>query len=131
MYYRPPSAGSCLASLESLLGRLDLSSHKRTLLVGDFNVDVLKKSDQQCLDLSGLTSSFGLTQLVNAPTCLMLTTASAIDHVYSSCASLVSSLEVNPPLGSSDHCSINLVLSLVRPRHRFPRRRIWLFKHAG
>lgn len=128
--YRPPSAGSCLVSLESLLGRLDLSSHKRSLLVGDFNMDMLKKSDPLCLDLTGLTSSFGFTQLVCAPTRLTPTTASAIDYVYSSCAYLVSSLEVYPPFGSSDHCSIHLVLPLVRPCHRYPRRRIWLFRHA-
>ena len=56
--------------------RLHWSSHKRSHLVGDFNVDV-------CQDLSGLVpiSLALLTQLVNVLTRLSSTSASAIDHV--------------------------------------------------
>ena len=64
--------GGCLLPSPSA-DRLD--SHKRSHLVGDFNVDV-------CLDLSGLVyiPLALLTQLVNVPTRLLSTSASAIDH---------------------------------------------------
>ena len=67
--------GGCLLPSPSA-DRLDWSSHKRSHLVGDFNVDV-------CLDLFGLESIplALLTQLVNVPTHLSSTSASAIDHV--------------------------------------------------
>ncbi len=58
----------------------------------------------------------GLTQLVTEPTRVTSTSSTLIDHVFASIPSLISSLIVGPPLGTSDHCSLNLLLSLAAPR---------------
>ncbi len=43
--YRPPGLDHSLEDLESVLVSLDLASHKKVVLLGDFNVDLLLQDD--------------------------------------------------------------------------------------
>ena len=77
-----------------------------------------------------MTSSFGLLQIISEAT-RTASSRSLIDHVYASSSSLIHSSRVLPPLGSSDHSSIEIRLNVAKPRQFHPKRRIWLYKRAG
>lgn len=126
--YRPPGTSLSLEDLESVLLAQDLSAHRKAILIGDFNIDLMSDVGSDLLDM---TSSLGLTQLVREPTRVTASSATLIDHVHASSPSLVSSLCVGPPLGSSDHCCLELTLSIALPRSRQPRRKVWLYQRAN
>ncbi len=94
-------------------------------------MNLLDTSDVRSVDLIGITSSLGLTQLVTEPTRVSSTSATLIDHLYTSSRSLVHSVRVGTPLGSSDHCSLHTILTLAAPRHKQLRRNMWLYKWAN
>ena len=99
--------------------------------LGDFNVDLLKIDEQLPMNLLGVTSSFGLSQLGHEPTRVCASSSSLIDHVYASASPSISSLLVGAPLGSSDHCSLRLCLSQFSVQKIPPLKcRIWLYSKA-
>ncbi|XP_064393634.1 uncharacterized protein LOC135341084 [Halichondria panicea] len=124
IYYRPPSAGSAnLADLECALESLQPSRLSNSILMGDFNIDLSKNSMQ-------MLSHFHLTQVVSEPTRLTDKGSSLIDHVYISDHSLLQSCSTSPPLGSSDHQCISVVLKWsTRPIKRV-KRDVWLYSRA-
>jgi len=77
-----------------------------------------------------VASSYGLHPVITEPTRVTSTSCSLIDHVYASSSSLMKSSCVLPPLGSSDHNSIEICLSITKPHQHHPRCRIWLYKCA-
>lgn len=116
LFYRPPSSGSSLDDLESLLTGLDLLAYKSCVILGDFNIDLLKASDSLPLELLGIMSGLGLSQLVGEPTRSTASSSSLIDHVYVSGREMVHDLAVGTPLASSDHFSISFSIELPKPR---------------
>jgi len=130
IYYSPPNS-SLLDNLEETLSDLDLVTHRHAILVGNFNVNLLQADDTSCLDLLGIASSFGLTQVVDSPTRVTSISSTLIDHVYVSLPSLVNSLHVIPPLESSDHNCIEFIVTLSRARVQHCKCRVWLYKRAN
>ena len=94
VHYRPPSTDSSLDLLEAAIQDLDISASKPCVIVGDFKVDLLKIDEQLPMNLLGVTSSFGLSQLVHEPTRVCASSSSLIDHVYASASPSISSLLV-------------------------------------
>lgn len=113
LHYRPPSCDTGLCELEDALSSLDISTYSRTILLGDFNIDLLHESSSS-MDLLGIAASFGLEQIITEPTrpaSSASINSTLLDHVYSSHQSLISSHTVLHPLGSSDHNSILVCLT--------------------
>ena len=130
LHYRPPGTDSSLEELESVLSKLQWASYGTSLLLGDFNIDLLQGYSSTSLDLKGLTSSFGLTQLVTEATRVTDTSSTLIDHAYTSNPSVCSGVSVEAPLGSSDHNSIVVHLSYAKCKPKSVKRRIWLYQRA-
>ena len=131
VYYHPPHLANLTDLLKKELSSLRLSSYQHSILVGDVNLDLLKEDDDRCIDLLGITASFGLSQMVNNATRCTSSTSTLIDHVYVSSPAMLTSMSVCAPLGTSDHNCINLHTSLSKPRSRPTRRRVWLYKKAN
>ncbi len=75
--------------------------------------------------------SFGLTQVICVATRSTAECKSLLDHVYVSCTTLVPKHDVIAPLGSSDHSSLMLSLSLSKPPpQRLPSHMVWLYCKA-
>ena len=71
--------------------------------MGDFNVNLTDPASAPASDLTGLMSTFSLSQLVEEPTHCTSSTSTIIDHIYVNNRAAISHLSVGQPLGSSDH----------------------------
>ena len=132
LHYRPPSSPRDLEELELVLHQLSLHTYQSSLLVGDFNIDLLRASDPLAVDLAGRASALGLQQVVRDPTRLSPSCNSLIDHLYSTNPAAIRSIAVGSPLGTSDHCSLRAILDLSPPRRPpFVKRKIWLYSRAN
>ena len=66
--YRPPSYDVDLSLMESALDSLCLSKCSKTVISGDFSIDVSVNGTNTTAELLGLMGGFGLHQLVTQPT---------------------------------------------------------------
>jgi len=88
--------------------------------MGDFNIDLLKSSNNHVLDFVNLTNCFGLRNLVNKPTRVTKETHTLLDHVYTN----DSKHRMNSGMclwDISDHYPIFCVVSLSKSFHRVAR----------
>ena len=116
LYYCPPSSqSSSLSDLESALESTPPAFMKNFVLLGDFNIDLLQPDSPSAIELTNITSSFHLSQVLNSPTRETDHSATLVDHVYTSDTKLVNSCTILPPLDSSDHYSIQTTLYLSPP----------------
>ena len=70
--------------LDSILQKLERHSRKHITLVGDFNIDLIKHSnDLHCQNLIDTMSNYGFVQLVSRPTRITDHSQTLIDHSYS------------------------------------------------
>ena len=110
LYYRPPSSALNFDNFEDAILSLSPSLLRNCVLLGDFNVDV-SCSSQTSIDLIAMLSSFHFTQVVNEPTRITKNSSTTIDHIYLTSPSFLSSCFTSPPLGSSDHRSLQFSLN--------------------
>ena len=80
--------------------------HSHILILGDFNIDMLKNQPQW----ETLLISVGLTQLISNPTRVTQTSETLIDHIYTNTPSLVSFTSVSQ-LSVSDHFPITCMVN--------------------
>ena len=81
LYYRPPSSQpTSLSDLETALESIPPASMKNFVLVGDFNINLLQPDSPSTIELTNITSSFHLSQVVNSPTRETDHSATLIDH---------------------------------------------------
>ena len=108
--YRPPSSEHFITDLVAYLESLHPSLLKSSLLLGDFNINLLSHNSPSQQLLSSMLS-FHLHQMVSEPTRLCSSNSSLIDHIYVSDPSLVSEFLTSAPIGNSDHQSITITLN--------------------
>ena len=84
--YKPPSTklSDWEEPLHSLLEFI-ISNKEPVVIVGDFNIDLLK----DCSFSNEMKSNFHLTQFITEPTRIMKSSATLIDHVYASRRSMM------------------------------------------
>ena len=82
------------------------------------------------IDLIAMLSSFHFTQVVNEPTRVARSSSITIDHIYLTTISLLSSYLTCPPLGSTDHRSLQLSLNWTKCPQKTVSRRIWNYLRA-
>ena len=125
--YRSPSRkpDQFNESLEILLNKLNRYNNKHVLLVGDFNIDLIKyETDLHSQNIVDITSNFGFIQIVSRPTRITDHCATLIDHIYSNKINSVLCCDVIT-LDLSDHLATSVKISLdisfdntQRPRNR-------------
>lgn len=134
LFYRPPN--SCITLLDLLLSTLCnsfVSCPSKLCLLGDFNINYLDKNTPLYNKLLSLVSSFCLTQIVNEPTRVTLTSETLIDLFFVSPTIVVQSCITIPPLANADHLGLSIKLSLAaknfKPSTSLPRK-IWRYSRA-
>ena len=83
--YRSPSSkvADFTLRMEQMLAKLDKHKNKTIILVGDFNIDLIKHdTDKHGQELINLTTSHGFLQVISRPTRITDHTATLIDHIY-------------------------------------------------
>ena len=83
--YRSPSSKPCKFNelLETVLHNISRHNNKHILILGDFNVDLIKyDKDISGQDLVELTTNHGFIQIISRPTRVTDHSATLIDHIY-------------------------------------------------
>ena len=140
VYYRPPQNAVSLNSLLNVLESTNPLLLRKAIILGDFNINFLDPNHPLMFQLSTILSSTGLHQIISEPTCYSsLSTGSLPDLILVSDSFSVHSKLVLPPIGSSDHNTIQCFIGLMstshdlnRRCHRFLRTKksIWCLKGA-
>ena len=133
LFYRPPNSPySIFDELQVCLENLSVDTLQQFVLLGDFNVDMLKPSHPLFSHLQTIADYFALTQAVSSPTHSSHNgNSSLIDLVFISCPDRLHSCETVPPLGSSDHLGVHLALKRSITRNApLNQRTIWRYKYA-
>ena len=132
IFYRPPSMSHCLPTLQAALESVPPPSMKNSILLGDFNIDLLTSTSTSTLlsELDAITSCFHYSQVVTEPTRVTDSTATQIDHVYVTDPVSVAACSTAPPLQNSDHLCIVIGLKYRASHLRAIPRRIWRYATA-
>ena len=132
VYYNPPNSGPSFQQLENAILAINHVSTP-TVLLSDFNVNLLDNTYTVTTNLSSSILGFGFIQLIQEPTRVSKTSTAIIDHVYVSPTPIAfdTATTLLPPLGSSDHNCILMALPLkVKLKPIKHSRKVWLYKHA-
>ena len=101
---------------EAVLNKLNRFSSKHVLLVGDFNMDLIKhSSNAHCQHQIDTAAQHGFMQIVSRPTRVTDHSATLIDHVYSNSLEKTTSCNVLT-IDLSDHLAILTTISLAGSR---------------
>ena len=116
VFYRPPnSPTSIFDTLFCTLASLNVPSFSHSVLVGDFNVNMLDSSHHLYHKVHSLLDYFNFTQVVSEPTHLVSSgNSSLIDLALLSDVSCLHSCTTLPPLSTSDHLGLSLALNLKK-----------------
>ena len=107
-FYRPPR-NSARLFVDYLHNNLDFISNKRSVLTGDFNLDILKPNSPVISDFINVLSSFGFLYAISKPTYFSNETGSCLDNFWYNLKLPISSYVVAPPL--SDHMGVVLSIN--------------------
>ena len=125
-FYCPPSKLQDLSPLINTLSPLGPAFASKLLLVGDVNVNISASPSPPLMShINTVTSLLSLQQVVHSPTHFTPSgSSSTIDLIFVA-PSFKSVVSILPPVGTSDHCAISLLLSLppisvFTQRHPFP-----------
>ena len=101
-FYRPPdSTVSFFDSLANIVDSITVEN-KKVHIIGDFNVDLIKKSTSESKQILHLMESQGFQQMVKTPTHITENSSTLTDHHYCSHPEHVLSI-TSPAFGLSDH----------------------------
>ena len=112
--YRSPSKkpSKFYEVLEHALHKLGKFKNKHALILGDFNIDLIKyESDTHAQELIDCTSKFGFAQTISIPTRVTDHSATLIDHIYSNMIHKVVSSNVLTT-DISDHLATSVTIAL-------------------
>ena len=86
--------------------------HDDILVLGDFNIDLLKPHSSWDSTITLLD----LSQIVKSPARITQTSATLIDHIYTNNPGVISEVSV-PDLSISDHCPISCSRPIKLPKY--------------
>ena len=120
---------SKLSNVVSLLRPQNLTN---LIICGDFNINIQGAVNCHLHSLQQLQLDFDLSQVVNSPTRVSNSTSSTLDLVLLSNPEQLESCDVLPPIGSSDHSSVSVSLSLPQKKrdNKPPTKSVWIYKAA-
>jgi exonuclease III len=125
--YRSPSRkpNQFHDSLDCILQKLNRHDKKHILLVGDFNIDLIKyETDINSQNIVDTASNYGFIQVISRPTRITDHSATLIDHIYTNkinsvlCCDVIT-LDLSDHLATSVKISLDVSLDNVQnPRNR-------------
>ena len=134
LFYRPPSSPvSIFNDLCTTLHIVNPAQFSNFLLIGDFNVNFCNQEHYLFSYVSGILYSCSLCQVAPSYTHISPTgTKSLIDLALLSNTEHLQHCTTIPPLSTSDHLGISLVLTWkARATNPCKSRRVWLYKEGN
>lgn len=125
--YIPKRSPPAVAAFEDYLFRAFGSQFHRLAIFGDFNIDLLSVSSARNCILN-MMSSIGAIQTISAATRL---DRILLDLAIISDPNRLVDSAVLPPISSSDHNALRVVLAAGGKKKAPDRRKIWLLQRAN
>ena len=118
--YRPPSGNvtQFYQTLENLFDLHELNLYE-VWVIGDFNINFLKRSDINTKKSIEFARLYGLTQLINSPTHLSGFSGTCIDLIFTNAQFIHSSGVLNDVI--SDHFPVFVCVKKQRETHNYTR----------
>ena len=114
--YKSPSASyGIYAEIQEILAFIT-TKYNHVILLGDFNIDLLKNNRQSEFFRNVILMPFALHQVITVPTRITQNTATSIDHIFVNSSENVQFAGVADFPGISDHCLIYMAYNLKRPK---------------
>ena len=106
--YRPPRGDpkKCIDKLTEILSRRE-NFKKEIWLIGDFNIDYLKRNDINLKRFQTMFKTFGLSQLITDVTRPSISTGTCIDWIVTNCRFVQNACVLNVFL--SDHFAVECI----------------------
>lgn len=84
--YRPPSGNfnEFIVAMNDILSSIFEKKYQGVYIFGDFNINLLRSDDNNVFDFINMMFSFSLFPLITKPTRVTSTSATLIDHIWSS-----------------------------------------------
>ena len=115
VYKSPKTSYRIYAEIQEILAFIT-TKYNHVMLLGDFNIDMLKKDRESDFLNNVILQPFNLIQVIKEPTRITSGTATNIDHIFVTNDSNVKASGVVDFPGISDHCLIFMAYSLKRPK---------------
>ena len=115
IYKSPNTSYGIYAEIQEILAFIT-TKYSHVLLMGDFNIDLLKNDRPAEFLKNVILQPFALHQVINEPTRITKDTATLIDHIFVTNPDSVKGSGVVDFPGISDHCLIFMSYSLKRPK---------------
>ena len=84
--YRPPKSNIAdfMTNIEQLIRDVMEHTNQDVYIAGDINIDLLKTTEQESINFANLMYSYNLYCMINKPTRVTETSATLIDHIWTS-----------------------------------------------
>ena len=117
VYKTPAESYRIYEEIQEILAFIT-TKYKHVVLLGDFNVDLLKKNRESEFFNNVILEPFSLHQIIKEPTRYSETTATCIDHISVTEHDSVKMHGVAAFPGISDHCLVYMAYSLKRDKFK-------------
>ena len=117
IYKSPAASYGVYAEIQEIIAFIT-TKYKHVIIMGDFNIDLLKNDRPSNFFRNTILKPFSLHQVINEPTRITENTATSIDHIFVTESENVKHSGVADFPGISDHCMIYMAYSLKRPKFK-------------
>ena len=117
IYKSPAASYGVYADIQEILAFIT-TKYSHVILLGDFNIDMLKKNRPSEFFSNVILEPFSLHQVIREPTRITKDTATLIDHILVTSPENVKHSGVVDFPGISDHCMIYMAYNIKRPKFK-------------
>ena len=122
--YRPPTNFEFWDDFSEVLDEVKINYTSNIIIIGDLNADFKTHNGIKMLSMCRL---YNMEHLINDPTRITTTSATVLDQALTGSPAFIEKVEIQPPLSTSDHCTIALELKFDLPKEKPYERHIWQF----
>ena len=123
--YRPPNCDHIWSSFEANVEFMKSKCNNTKLLIlGDLNADFQTVNGKKLVDLCIVSN---LLCHIKAPTRITPNSNTCLDQIMSNIPNLISDTKVEPPIPTTDHCSVRVTVNFKIAVEKAYTRHMWLY----
>ena len=117
IYKTPLTSYTVYAEIQEIIAFIT-TKYSHVILLGDYNIDMLKKNRESDFFKNVILEPFSLHQMIREPTRITNATATLIDHITVTSPEHVKLTGVADFPGISDHCMVYMSYNIKRPKFK-------------
>ena len=125
--YRPPHDTQFWDRISAVIDDIKLNHTSNLLILGDLNADFQTPNGKK---LKNFCTSQNFHILIDKPTRITANSSTILDQILTNCPAFIEQTSVDPPIGTSDHCTITAKLKFNIVNEKPYERHIWDYGKA-